>query len=129
MTDFYFERAPRSLTLVICGGHDWDKRDRVLRLMDHLNTERAYVGAVRSPAHAGAPTDVLLWSRQVGVPVTFVPKRAKGWSGRLKVNLELLDGCSPKDAVVVLFPGKFVTTQHMYAEADRRGFQVLPVEI
>lgn len=129
MNEYYLERAPKSLDLILCGGHDFNNRDRVVRLLDHLNTEHKYVGGIRMPAHLGAPLHASWWGKQNDVELFWTPAQTKTWAARLSVNIRLLDACSPKDAVVVLFPGKFVTTQHMFAEAVKRGFQVLPVEV
>ncbi|MCG3770732.1 MAG: hypothetical protein JW384_01910 [Nitrosomonadaceae bacterium] len=129
MTEFYLERAPKTLDLILCGGHDFNNRERVSRLMDHLNTGHNYVGALRMPAHTGAPLHAAWWAKQHDVEVLYVPAQTRSWRARLQVNHRLLHMCDPKDSVVVLFPGKFVTTQHMFAEAERLGFQVLPVEV
>lgn len=125
----YIERAPKSLDVILCGGHAFENKERIVRILDNLNTEAAFIGNILMPCHAGAPRHATWWAKQHEVDLMYYPAADDTWAARLMVNLDMLAACSPKRAVVLLVPGKFTTTQHMFAEADKRGFQVLPVEI
>lgn len=111
----------RNLRLLVCGGRDYNDRDKVFEVLDLIHRVRT-IAEIISGAARGADSLAAEWARSRGVKLTEKPadwKKHGRRAGPLR-NLEMLD--ENPDGVVAFPGGK--GTQHMIEISKKKGVPV-----
>ena len=107
------------MRILICGGHNFDDRDKLAATLNRLHDERRFVLVITSGAR-GADTLAEEWANARGLAC----HRVVPWTPRTR-NQRMLDEGRPE--IVVAFPGG-IGTADMVRRARSAGIEVIEIE-
>lgn len=119
-------REPDDQTVLVCGGRQYDDRDRLFKVLDQQHARR-HIGLVVHGAADGADSLAECWAKKrqvmyLGVPA---PWALLGRSAGPRRNSYMLAKSKPD--LVIAFPGG-TGTLDMVSKAEKAGVAVLQAD-
>lgn len=120
------------MRVLVCGGRDYDDRDRVHNVLCDLNASRGPITCVIHGAATGADEEGMYWAQMMATvqKITHAPFvadwRAHGKAAGPLRNQRMLDEGRPD--LVVAFPGGRGTAD-MVRRAEAAGIEIVKIEL